>query len=1015
MNYRLFLYLFFLPFSFFGQDYSLKNITVRDDQNTYLITGPPFVDKDGFIWYAANAEGLFYKYDGKNKIKYSFHNNIPNNSGWSVVVYSWIQDANNTIWAITPSGAYLINPTTFKVDFIDWNIQYYELTKSYNIASLQDRKGNIWVSYGMSSVIKFDRNYKQTVYTNPDLLVKDRLQIERSDFDKQTSLKIVKELDNGSILAKTYSDIYLIDAKGIHFYANAAKFGIDFKEKLHFIENGTLFKRNSSGTFTFKGKHHKYRYIKELNLQLFNFPYDDFVYTASKLYYVDKNKIFINTVDSQKNALKTVDTIIFKKDILHNRLNIDRKSTITFSNYDNIYLLKTSNLRFKKHLQFNDKQVTTRGIVSDKKGNLYVGSHSGLYKINQGDKSIKKIYSPDYSFDYYNSLLIDSDSILWVTVDDNYVKSINLVTNEIKNRVFKNNANYRPLFLKEKSKDTLWLCTGNGLYLFDKKTGETKPYKHKDNGDKETYEYILETHDKDVWLASYQGLFYQKKGGKIIEYGKKNKFFSKEPILVLHEDENKNIWIGTKNKGVVMLDPKTGRMKVYNQSNGLSNNSVCGILESKNEFWFSTFFGLSSLNKKTGRFNNFYEQDGLPDNEFNKWSFYKKNDSTFYFGGLNGIVEFNPLKFKFQNKKSKIFLSKSEYFSKAKNKTVVDYLDIDAKRIQLPYNKNFFSAEFTLDDIYYNEKSSYYYKIEGLTEGWLNIGVSGVIKLYGLPAGNHVLLVKGKDFDGVETVNQIEIPIHVEQIFFKTPTFIVFVVLLILLFMVQQFKRKIRKQKNIFKREKEIITLKANALKAQMNPHFVFNIMNNMQSIMILKGEEEANKYFGAFSRLLRLTLDMSKQELVTLKDELDYINYYLLLNNLQLNDELDFSVVVDESIENKEDIFLPGMLIQPFVENAIIHGLTPKGGEKKITLNCSLHEAYLVVSIEDNGIGREASAMLIKNREFVYKSWSTTIVNERINVINATNKDSIILTIEDIMKEDKAAGTRVILKFKIR
>ncbi|WP_165688744.1 sensor histidine kinase, partial [Flavobacterium sp. A45] len=229
-------------------------------------------------------------------------------------------------------------------------------------------------------------------------------------------------------------------------------------------------------------------------------------------------------------------------------------------------------------------------------------------------------------------------------------------------------------------------------------------------------------------------------------------------------------------------------------------------------------------------------------------------------------------------------------------------------------------------------------------------------------------------------------------------------------------KRKARKQKKNFEREKEIIDLRANALKAQMNPHFIFNILNNMQSVMILKGEKEANKYFGAFSRLLRLTLDMSKQEFVSLKDELEYIKNYLILNKLQLNDQLHFSIQ-SEKIENANTIFIPGMLIQPFVENAIIHGLAPKEfGTKVLKVKCYIENHYLTVIIEDNGIGIEAAKKMNRKRSYLYKSWSTTIVNERINVINdSSNSDTIVLEVEDIREDDKSAGTIVKLKFRIK
>ncbi|RZL42926.1 MAG: hypothetical protein EOP00_23000 [Pedobacter sp.] len=677
-------------------------------------------------------------------------------------------------------------------------------------------------------------------------------------------------------------------------------------------------------------------------------------------------------------------------------------------------MLKTASGKFTKHLQLKNAQASTRGIVSDNNDNLYVGSYAGLFKINTKTKATKAIFDPLYDYNYYNSLLVEKDSILWITGEDLFIKSMNLKTNKITDYRYKGKKNeFYSSFIKQKSVDSLWIGSDVGLYVFDKKSKRISKYPHHYAPPKPLrVEDLLESKDGNLWLATNLGLYFKERGKPFVEYLGNNNFFKNQSILTLYEDKNNNLWIGTNNLGVIMLDITNDKLSVYNQSKGLSNNSVCGILESKNSMWFSTYYGLSSLSKQTKKFNNFYEENGISDNEFNSRSVYKKNDTTFYFGGLNGITEFNPEKITFRRKKQKIFLSVSEYYSKGKQENIKDY-SITNKVISLPYDKNYFSAEFTMNDLFYKEKNDYYYKIEGLTNGWINVGSSGSVKLFGLPAGNHILLVKGRDFEGFETVNTIKINIRVEQIFFKAPWFITLIILLIAMLIIYIFRKNAHRQKKIFEREKEIIELKSSALKSQMNPHFVFNILNNMQSVMILKGELAVNKYFVAFSRLLRSTLDMSKKELVSLKEEIEYINNYVLLNKLQLNEELEFNLVIDESIKHPEALFIPGMLIQPFVENAILHGLIPKNGKKKLTIEYKLQENFLIISIVDNGVGREASKLVKSNKVFMYESWSTSIVNDRVRLLNLKNKDNVNIDIID-NGENNEKGTKVILRFKI-
>ena len=133
----------------------------------------------------------------------------------------------------------------------------------------------------------------------------------------------------------------------------------------------------------------------------------------------------------------------------------------------------------------------------------------------------------------------------------------------------------------------------------------------------------------------------------------------------------------------------------------------------------------------------------------------------------------------------------------------------------------------------------------------------------------------------------------------------------------------------------------------------------------------------------------------------------------MQLNEEIDFKVFVDDSIQNSEAIFLPGMLIQPFVENAILHGLGPKIGSKKLEIEYSYQEGYLMVNVRDNGIGRQASEELQKQRKHIYKSWSTSIVNDRVKILNLEAKDNIKIEIQDINNNGEK-GTLVLLIFKL-
>ena len=155
--------------------------------------------------------------------------------------------------------------------------------------------------------------------------------------------------------------------------------------------------------------------------------------------------------------------------------------------------------------------------------------------------------------------------------------------------------------------------------------------------------------------------------------------------------------------------------------------------------------------------------------------------------------------------------------------------------------------------------------------------------------------------------------------------------------------------------ESHIAELEARSLRAQMNPHFIYNAIYGVQSVMILKGERESNRYIGMLSKLLRFTLEMSSKEGISLAEEIDYLIAYIELQRMRLDQNMDYQFHIKLN-RSEDDYLLPPMLLQPIVENAIIHGITPLTEKGKIDLYFTDRGKMLEVVIEDNGIGRKAS-----------------------------------------------------------
>lgn len=160
--------------------------------------------------------------------------------------------------------------------------------------------------------------------------------------------------------------------------------------------------------------------------------------------------------------------------------------------------------------------------------------------------------------------------------------------------------------------------------------------------------------------------------------------------------------------------------------------------------------------------------------------------------------------------------------------------------------------------------------------------------------------------------------------------------------------------------ENQISQLESQSLQAQMNPHFIFNVLNNIQSVLILKSEKEINYFMGHLSTLVRLTLNMSKQKFVALSEEIEYLKSYLELQCLRTNSKFDYCFDISFDLDISK-IHLPPLLLQPLVENAILHGITPSKHKCILVVSVKEKENGILISVEDNGVGLTKSKLLKK------------------------------------------------------
>jgi len=212
------------------------------------------------------------------------------------------------------------------------------------------------------------------------------------------------------------------------------------------------------------------------------------------------------------------------------------------------------------------------------------------------------------------------------------------------------------------------------------------------------------------------------------------------------------------------------------------------------------------------------------------------------------------------------------------------------------------------------------------------------------------------------------------------------------------------------KNEKKIITLEQDMLRSQMNPHFIFNSLNSIKLYIINNEKENAVYYLNKFSKLIRKILIASSEKEITLKEELETMALYINIENIRFSNQINYKLVIDDSI-NTEAIKLPSLVLQPFLENALWHGLSPKTTDKKIYLEVLKNKPdYITIIITDNGIGRIASKKIKDNKKLKQKSLGIAITKQRLKNFSKSYLLNYQLEIVDLYQEGTPSGTKVII-----
>ena len=325
--------------------------------------------------------------------------------------------------------------------------------------------------------------------------------------------------------------------------------------------------------------------------------------------------------------------------------------------------------------------------------------------------------------------------------------------------------------------------------------------------------------------------------------------------------------------------------------------------------------------------------------------------------------------------------------------------------IELKYNDNLISFEFATLNFLSANTNMYAYKLEGYDDNWINAGNRTTAYYTKLTPGKYFFKVKSIS-EKQSSSNIYIIKIIIDPPFWQTWWFYSLVVILIILSIIFIIKWRTGIIDQSYKNKLAEMELKA--LRSQMNPHFIFNSLNSIQYYILKKEPKAAYNYLTKFSNLMRMILQNSKYKLISLKSEYEWLKIYLELESLRMENTLDWAIEIDKNI-NTEKAFLPAMVFQPYVENAIIHGLLPKPENRKLTVEILQEKNVLKCIITDNGIGRNKSFELNKARLKQHESTAMSLTKDRLAILNIETTQGIGPKVIDLFDQNnEPCGTRV-------
>jgi len=711
------------------------------------------------------------------------------------------------------------------------------------------------------------------------------------------------------------------------------------------------------------------------------------------------NKIYITTF---KDGFYCYDT-----GVKHLRIigEIDKENSLRFCFFDSkgkmwlnttagIWRMENEKVDLKLDLANGLPMESIQSVFEDNNRNIWFGSDGkGLVRFT-GERFVYFNESSGLSSDLILTINQEPSGVFWLgTYDKGLVEM--LPNGQFNTYEFEDNTVWSSLLNVDGYN---WFGTGFGLVAMkDRKVVANYLYEDGTPGDKITA--LLRISNRSFYVGGSEGVSIYENGkferlktgdietvrsfckvngttfvatdkGLFVIEGKQVKPIStiNKTIYALTKDDANNLWIGTE-EGLYKYDGQ--EFKSISFSSNAASNIINFLEFEEGKLYVGTNNGLfvfSGLKNEFPKIEKFGIGEGVVNLETNMNSSFIDKKGRLWFGTASGMVCFRT-KFKAETEPHPKLILRNvllnyQPFSKDKNVKELDDYGLP-KSLDLPFSRNNITFEMDGISLVNYTGLKFQYRLEGLENDWSPVNNNTNVTYRALPAGEYIFHARSVDSQG-KFSDEIHIPFIVRPAFYRTWWFMLLSAGFILALIYLYFQMRLKREREVNEKERlvfksRLLSLEQRSLNASMNRHFIFNSLNSIQYFINTQDKLSANRFLTNFAKLIRKNLDSSEEgNMVALNQELERLQLYLSLESMRFKDRFDFEINCDEEID-QEAIIIPAMILQPFVENSVIHGILPDEDKKgHISIDVEKVENLLTITIKDNGIGIDNSKLNI-------------------------------------------------------